>query len=97
MPDVAVTAVAVAVVKWKVNAMLLAVFDLILTGLHGPYVSHTPWSDDLDVRSQCLDRQLKTDLVISLTGSTVADGNSAFFTCDINQSLCDCRTSHGST
>ena len=97
MPDVAVTAVAVAVVKWKINTMLLAVFDLILTGLHGPYVSHTPWSDDLDVWGKSFNRQLKTDLVISLTGSTVADGNSAFFTCDVNQSFGNSRTSHGST
>ena len=86
-----------AVVKWKVNAMLLAVFDLILTGLHGPYVSHTPWSDDLDVRSKSFDTKLETDLVISFSCCTMADGNSAFFTCNLNQFLSDCRTSLGSS
>ena len=55
MPDIAVAAVAVAVVKGKINAVLLAVFDLILTGLHFPYIGHTPGSNDLDIRSQSLD------------------------------------------
>ena len=85
VPQVAVTAVAVAAVERKINAVLLAVFDLIFTGLHGPYISHTPWSDDLEIRSQSLDAQLKTDLVVSFTGSAVADGSSAFFSCNLNQ------------
>ena len=53
----------------------LAVFNLIFTGLHGPYISHTPRSDDLDIWSQSLDAKLETDLVITFTSSTVADSN----------------------
>ena len=37
------------------------------------------------------------DLVISLAGSTVADGCSAFFSCNFNQFFSDSRTSHGSS
>ena len=54
--------------------MLLAVFNLVLAGLHGPYIGHAPGSDDLDIRGQSLDTQLKTNLVIALAGSAVADG-----------------------
>ena len=55
VPDIAVAAVAVAVIEGKIDAVLLAVFNLILTGLHFPYIGHTPRSDDLDVGSQSLD------------------------------------------
>ena len=56
-----------------------------------------PWSDDLNVRSQSFDTELKTDLVISFTCSAVADGGSIFFTCDFYKSFCDYRTGHGCT
>ena len=35
--------------------MSLAECELIITGLHGPYICHSPRSDDLDVRSKCFD------------------------------------------
>ena len=47
MPQITVTAVAVFCIKWKINTVSFAVFDLIFTGLHGPYICHTPWSNDL--------------------------------------------------
>ena len=97
VPQVSVTAVAVAVVKRKVDTMFLAVLNLVITGLHGPYISHSPRSDDLQVRSQSFDCQLKTDLVITFTGSTVADCNSIFFTCNLYQTFCNCRTGHRSS
>ena len=71
------------------DAVRLAVCDLILTGLHFPDIGHTPGSDDLQIRSQSLDAQLKTDLVVALTGSAVADSGSALFAGDLNQLLCD--------
>ena len=37
--------------------------------------------------SKCFDTKLETDLVISFSGSTVADGNSAFLTCNLNELL----------
>ena len=73
VPQVTVTAVAAVCGEGKVNAVLLAVFNLILAGLHGPYIGHTPGSDDFDIRGQGLDAQFKTNLVIALAGSAVAD------------------------
>ena len=58
--------------------MSLAVFDLGFAGIHLPLVI-TPRSDNLDVRGKSLDTEFKTDLVISLTGSTVTDGNGSLF------------------
>ena len=97
VPEVSVTAVAVTCIKWKSDAMSLTELDLIFTGLHGPQICHTPWSNDLDVRSESLDAKLETDLVISFTGSTMADSNGTLFTCDFNQLLGNDRTSHGSS
>ena len=74
--------------------MCLAVIDLCLTGIHLPFVI-TPGSNDLNVGSQCLDAKLETDLVISLSGRTVTDGNCVFFSGDLNQLLCDTGTCHG--
>ena len=76
--------------------MLLTVFNLIFTGLECPNICHSPRSDDLQVRCQCFDGQLKTDLVISLSGSAVADSGSPFFSRDLNKFFCDHGTSHGS-
>ena len=97
MPQVAVTAVAVLCVKGKVDAVLAAVLDLVFPGLHGPQVCHTPWSDDLDIRSQRFDGKLKADLVIALTCCAVADCDSSLFPCDLNETLCDGRAGHSCT
>ena len=97
VPQVTVTAVAVLCVKWKINSMSFTIIDLVFTGLHCPYICHTPWSDDLDVRSKSFDTKLETDLVISFSCCTMADSNSAFFTCNLNQFFSDCRTGHGSS
>ena len=94
VPEVAVAAVAVAVVERKYDAMLLTEFDLILTGLHFPYISHTPRSDDLQIRGESLDAELKTDLVISFTGRAVADRGSTFLAGDLYETLCNGRTGH---
>ena len=59
VPEVPVTAVAVAVIEGKVDAVFLAVFDLVFTGLHCPDVGHTPGSDDLQIRSQGFDRPVQ--------------------------------------
>ena len=83
VPEVTVTAVAVVSGKRQVNSVCLAVCNLCFTGIHFPFIT-SPGSDDLDIRSKCLDAKLKTDLVISFSGSTVADGNSTFFSCNFN-------------
>ena len=50
MPDVTVTAVAAVCAEWKMNTMLSAVFNLILTRLELP-VRISPRSDNLDIWS----------------------------------------------
>ena len=82
VPQVTVTAVAGICGERKIDAMCLAVCDLIFTGLHVPFVI-SPGSDDLYIRSKCLDRKLETDLVVSFSGSAVADRNCAFFSGDL--------------
>ncbi len=96
VPQVTVTAVAGICGERQVNTMGLAICDLGFTGIHGPLVI-TPCSDDLQIRCQSLDTQLETDLVVTFTGSTVADGCSAFFSGNLNQLLGDNRTGHGCT
>ena len=44
-----------------------------------------------------LDAKLETNLIVSFTGSTVADGNSAFLLRDINEDLRDQRAGHCGT
>ena len=78
------------------NAMSLAVFDLGFTGVHVPFVA-SPGSDDLDIGSQSLDAQLETDLVVTFTGCTVADGYSTFFSGNLYQFLGNQGSGHGST
>ena len=97
MPQVAVTAVALGMIERKVDAMGLAVFDFVFPRLKRPEVCHTPGSDNFDIRSQSLDSQLKTDLIIALAGSTVADRDSALLAGDFDELLYDSRASHGST
>ena len=94
VPQVSVTAVAVAGVERKIDAVFVTVFNLIFPGLHGPYVGHSPRSDDLQIRSKGFDAKLETDLVIAFSGCAVADGGSAFFSCNLYQFLCDCRACH---
>ena len=86
-----------ACVERKVNSVLLAVRNLLFTGIHGPNVRHSPWSDDLKIRGKSLDAKLETNLVISFSCSPMTDGAGAFFSCDLNQFLGDRGTRHGST
>ena len=81
-------------IKGKVDSMLFTVFNLFFTGIHGPDIGHTPWSDDLKVRSQRLNAQFKTDLVVSLAGCAVADCGCTLFSCNLYQFFCDCGTRH---
>ena len=96
VPDVTVTAVGRIGGERKVNAMSLAILDLGFTGVHVPLVA-SPGSDDLDIGSQSFDAQLETDLVVTLTGSTMADSYSAFFSGNLYQLLGDQGSCHGST
>ena len=73
MPQVSVTAVAVACIERKIDAVFVTVFNLIFPGLHGPYVGHSPRSDDLQIRSKGFDAKLETDLVVAFSGCAVAE------------------------
>ena len=94
MPEVTVTAVAVAVREWKIDSVLFAVFFFIFAGLKLP-VRITPGCDHADIGCKSLKCKLETDLVVSFAGCTVADGSCAFFSCNLNKTLGDSRTSHG--
>ena len=95
VPQIPVTAVAVRCVEGKIDAMCVDIGDLVFTGLHFPYVRHSPGSNDPDVGSKGLDAQLKTDLIVALSGSTVADGGCVFLAGDLNETLGNGWTRHG--
>ncbi len=95
MPQVTVAGIALAHRERKIDAMALAVFDLVLTALKSPHIGHAPRSDHFEIRRKRLDAELKTDLVISLAGSAVADRDSILDTRDLNQLLRDSGAGHG--
>ena len=96
MPDISVTAVRLICSERKINAVCLTILNLCLTGIHTPSVI-TPWSDYLDIRSECLDTKLETNLIVTLTGCTVADCNSIFLAGDLYQLCSDRRSCHSSS
>ena len=97
MHEVPVTAVGIILREGEWDALRLDVVVLILTRLEGPDIRHTPWSDDIEVRCQCLDGELETNLIIALTGRTMADGLRALLPCDLDELLRDRRTCHRRT
>ena len=97
MHEVPVTAVGIILREGERDALRLDVVVLILTRLEGPDIRHTPWSDDIKVRCQCLDGELETNLIIALTGRTMADGLRALLPCDLDELLRDRRTCHRRT
>ena len=82
-------------VERQVNAVSLAVSDLIITGFKCPQIGHTPGGDHADIGSKSLDTEFEADLVISLAGRAVADRDSTFLSCDLNKLLDDGRPCHG--
>ena len=91
MPDIAVAAIAVVGLEGKIDVMSRAIFQLLLTGLDIP---GSPGSNDLHLGSQRLDAQLETNLIVSFSGSAMADGNSALLFGDIHKDLCNQRAGH---
>ena len=74
--------------------MLMRVFNFGFAGIQFP-VRVTPCGNDLQIRGKRLDSQFKTDLVVTLAGRAVADGDSAFLSCDFHELLRDQRAGHG--
>ena len=91
VPDVTVTAVRMSSIKRKIDTVCLTVCNLRITGIQLPF-RLSPYSDNLDVRCKGFNRKLETELVISLTCSTVADSNSTLFTGYTNKLLSNKRS-----
>ena len=68
--------------------MGLCIIDLLVTGL---YVPNPPRSDNLHIRSKCLDTQFKPNLIVALTSAAMADSIGALGLSDFHQTLCNQR------
>jgi len=89
VPQVLVLGVVGLAVDLQGDVVSLGVIDLLVTALDIPL---TPRSNDGHIGAQGLEGQLKTHLIVALTGAAVADGICTFLDGDIRQSLCDART-----
>ena len=94
MPQVLILGVVGFTVDLQRNVVSLCIVDFFITALDSPF---SPRSDDCHIRSVCLDRQFETNLIVALTGCTVADRICTFFQCDPSQFLTDDRTSERGT
>ena len=94
MPKILILGIVGLTAYFQRDVMSLCVVDFLLARLNIP---NTPRSDDLHIGSKCLDCQLKTNLIVAFTGTTVADSISAFLLGDLNQTLCDAGTCMGRT
>ena len=89
VPQVLVLGVVGLAVDLQGDVVSLGVVDLLVTALDIPL---TPRSNDGHIRAQGLEGQLKTHLIVALTGAAVADGICTFLDGDIRQSLGDAGT-----
>ena len=94
MPHVAVHGVVMVMGYRNGNVVSSSVVDFLVTRTQLPF---TPRSNNSQIRVQSFYRQLETNLVITLAGSTVSDSVSAFSFSDFNKFFSDQRTSEGST
>ena len=97
VPQITVTAVTVTHIERKVDSMLFAKFNFIFPGLHGPYIGHTPGSDNFQIGGEGFDGKFKTDLIVSFSRSAVADSGGIFLPGNFHQTFCDTGASHGSS
>ena len=75
MPDIPVHAIVFFLRDRNRDIMGGGKIDGIFTGFDVPF---PPRGDDLELRSQRLDAQFKTNLIVALTCSTMADGIGIF-------------------
>ena len=94
MPHVAVHGIVMVMGYRNGNVVSSSVVDFLVTRTQLPF---TPRSNNSQIRVQSFYRQLETNLVITLAGSTVSDSVSAFSLSDFYQFFSDQRTSKGST
>ena len=88
MPQVLVLGVVGLAVDLQGDVVGLGVVDLLVTALDVPL---TPRSDDGHIRAQCLEGQLKTHLIVALTGAAVADRIRTLGTGNLHDALCQNR------
>ena len=86
VPHILILGVVGLTVYLKRNVVRLSVIDLLLAGFNIPL---TPRSDDGHIGSESLYSKLKTNLIVTLTRTAVADSVSALCLCDLNYTLCD--------
>ncbi len=67
----------------------IGILDFLFPGFDIP---DAPGRDDFQMRIQRFDGQFKPHLIVSFSGGTVADGNSAFLFGNFHQPLCNHRT-----
>ena len=92
VPEVLVLGVVGLAADLEGDVVRLGVVDLLLARLDGPL---PPGGDDRHIRRKVLDRQLKTDLVVTLAGAAVGDGVGVLLLGDLHQALGDHRPGMG--
>ena len=94
VPQILILGVVGLLVDLQRNVVRFRILDLLLTAVQLP---ETPRSNDVHLRCKCMNSQLETNLIVALAGAAVADCVSAFLQRDINNTLCDDRTSERGT
>ena len=92
MPQVLVLGIVRLAADLQRHIVRLCIVDLFLSGLDVPLA---PRRDDLHIRGEALDRQLKPDLIVALAGRAVRDGVRALGEGDLGQLLADDRSCKG--
>ena len=70
--------------------MCLRIVDLLIAGFDIPLA---PGSDDRNIGREILEGQLKANLVVTLTGATVADSIGTLLDSDLGKTLCNAGAS----
>ena len=94
MPEVHILGIVGLSVYLQGDIVSFCIVNFLVTALDIP---DTPRSDNLHFGCKMLYCQLKTNLVVTLTGTTVADCVSPFLLCNFNYSLCNNGTCKRST
>ena len=86
MPEVLIFGIVGFTVDLQGNIVRFGVINFFIAGLDIPF---TPRRNDCHIRRKCLDRQLKTHLVVSLTRTAVTDCIGTLRLCNFYQALCN--------
>src|SRR5262249_5842391 len=70
VPDIAVAAINLFCGRGDWNVPFLGVCDRVMSRLNVPF---TPWSNDLELGSECFVGQLEADLIVAFSSATMRD------------------------